>query len=192
MHMVSSSHVRITSTMAGVMVMLTLVIFGSIIFHTRFVYAQQQQQPDSSNNSTSTEDLSATVGYIENTKKLLTQAQVQYDAGNFTEANNLVTTAYLDNFEYVEPVLIKHGSEPLKVDIEQMIREQLRSMIEKQVPKEQVDDQITAINAKLDQAITVVPEFPLGATMGIIGSVMVAVIIIGGRSGLWFSHRLWR
>lgn len=184
-----SSHVRMTGTIVGVMAMFTLVIYGSVILHTKIAYGQQQQPDSSDNNSTSTEDLSATVGYIENTKKLLTQAQAEYDAGNFTGASKLVTTAYLDNFEYVEPVLIKQGSEPLKLDVEQMIREQLRSMIVKQVPKEQMDDQITAINAKLDEAITVVPEFPLGTTMGIIGSIMVAVMVIGGRSGLWHNRR---
>jgi hypothetical protein len=102
---------------------------------------------DNTNNNTA-----GTVQYIQITKQLLKQASIEYRKENTTGADDLVTSAYLDNFEQVEPVLIQHNATDLKLQTEQMIRIQLREMIKDKASADEIDSQINAINAKLDQA----------------------------------------
>lgn len=47
------------------------------------------------------------VNYLENARNLLNQTSIEYKDGNFTGAEELVNTAYLDNFEHVEAELEK-------------------------------------------------------------------------------------
>lgn len=116
-------------------------------------YAQQkegeEETVEANNNTTTT-----TLQYIQNAKQLLKQASIEYQKGNTTGADTLSTTAYLDNFEYVEPVLIQHNAIDLKEQTEQMMRVQLREMIKSNAAADQIDSQINAIIQKLDQAAT--------------------------------------
>ena len=107
------------------------------------------------NNNNSTTTTTSIIQNIQTTKQLLKQASVEYRKGNTPGADNLVTSAYLDNFEQVEPVLVQHNAIDLKQQIEQMIRVQLREMIKDNATADAIDSQINAINAKLDQAATV-------------------------------------
>jgi len=119
-----------------------------------------------------------TAQYIQNVKRLLQQVSKEYRNGNFTGADSLATTAYLDNFEYVEIDLVRHNATDLKEETEQMLRVQLREMIKDRVAADQLDAQINAIDSKLDQAITVVPEFPLGMTGAAMASVIAAIVSV--------------
>jgi len=118
--------------------------------------------------------------YLENVKALLKQVSAEYHRGNYTGADQLAVTAYLDNFEHVEGPLLAANQTQLKTDVEQMMRIQLRDMIKQKAAPEQVDNHIAAINAKLDQAIKVVPEFPLGVLVAM-ASVIGVVIAITRR-----------
>ncbi|MEO9320802.1 MAG: hypothetical protein ABI361_09030 [Nitrososphaera sp.] len=124
----------------------------------------------------------ATVGYVEKTRAALDDALKAYRAGNFTAADSLVTTGYLDNFENVEPVLVQKGAQGLKNQTEQMIRVQLRQMISDRVPADQFAAKISAVDANLDRIVTVVPEFPLGITAALAGPAIFAVIAFSRRS----------
>ena len=73
--------------------------------------------------------------------------------GNHTAAEELATTAYLDNFEFVEIDLVKHNAKVISDQIEQMMRVQLREMIKTQVSQDKIDSQIKAIDSKLDEAL---------------------------------------
>ena len=83
----------------------------------------------------------------------LHQVSVEYKKGNFTAAGELAIRAYLDNFEYVEQDLEKHGAKDLKEQIEQMVRVELRDMIKSGVSQNQLDSQINAIDLKLTEAM---------------------------------------
>ena len=87
------------------------------------------------------------------TRQLLHQVSVEYKKGNFTAAGELAIRAYLDNFEYVEQDLEKHGAKDLKEQIEQMMRVELRDMIKSGVSQDQLDSQINAIDLKLTEAM---------------------------------------
>ncbi len=67
---------------------------------------------------------------------------------NYQNASDIVTTAYLDNFEYLEPPIEKLNS-TLKVYTELSIREQLRSLIDKHAPIQQIESLMNKINDSL-------------------------------------------
>lgn len=125
-------------------------------------------------------DAVSTLQYIQNIRDLLKQLSVEYKNGNFTGAEQLATTAYLDNFEHVEIELVRHNATDLKEETEQMLRVELRDMIKNRVASEQIDNQISSINSKLDQAVTVVPEFPIVITAVTLASV-IAVVLLANR-----------
>ncbi|HJS83182.1 MAG TPA: hypothetical protein VJ742_10160, partial [Nitrososphaera sp.] len=100
--------------------------------------------------------------YIQTVKDLLARASEVYRAGNYTGAEVLATTAYIDNFEHVEPDLVAHNATDLKEETEQMLRVELISLIRDRASPDQVDAKIDEINSGLDHAIAVVPEFPAG------------------------------
>jgi hypothetical protein len=121
------------------------------------------------------------VQYIKNVKELLKQVSAEYHKGNYTGADQVAVTAYLDNFEHVEGPLLNANQTQLKNDVEQMMRIQLRDMIKQKVTPEQLDAHIAAINVKLDQAVRVVPEFPVGAMVAM--SSVIGVVIAASRFG---------
>jgi hypothetical protein len=86
-------------------------------------------------------------------RNLLKQVAVEYQRGNHTGAEELATSAYLNNFEYVEADLMKHNAKALSDQIEQMMRVELRNKIKNNAPSEQIDFQIKAINTKFDEAL---------------------------------------
>ena len=74
-----------------------------------------------------------------------------YKQQNYAEAEALVTTAYLDNFEFIEAPLAEKD-EVLMENTETMLREQLRQLIQNQVPAEQLQQHVDKINSNLDKA----------------------------------------
>ena len=104
----------------------------------------------STNNST---EGNSSENYIETAKQLLNQVSLEYRKGNFIGAEEFAIRAYLDNFEYVEPDLVKHGAKDLKEQIEHMMRIELRDMIKSRVSQDQLDSQISATALKLNEAM---------------------------------------
>jgi hypothetical protein len=84
-------------------------------------------------------------------RSLLNQTVAAYQQQNYAEAEALATTAYLDNFEFIEAPLAEKD-EALMVNTEVMLREQLRQLIQNQVPVEQLQQHIEKINDNLDRA----------------------------------------
>ena len=74
-----------------------------------------------------------------------------YKQQNYADAEALVTTAYLDNFEFIEAPLAEKD-EVLMENTETMLREQLRQLIQNQVPAEQLQQHVDKINSNLDKA----------------------------------------
>ena len=115
--------------------------------------------------------------YFDEIERLLNEAKTQYRDGNTQLAFDLVSEAYLDNYEFVEGPLgeVDHD---LMEKIEHDMREELRSMIKSNVSADEVDAQIDGILIDLAAAKQVVPEFGTIAIMilvtAIIGSVLFA------------------
>jgi hypothetical protein len=81
----------------------------------------------------------------------LNQTVNAYKQQNYADAEALVTTAYLDNFEFIEAPLAEKD-EVLMENTETMLREQLRQLIQNQVPAEQLQQHVDRIHSNLDKA----------------------------------------
>jgi hypothetical protein len=87
-------------------------------------------------------------GYISNIRSLLDQAMASYSANDATKAEELATTAYLDNFEHIEQPIGKDLSD----QGESLLREKLRTQISSNASVEEIKQTISDINVVLDKA----------------------------------------
>ena len=120
-----------------------LVLQSTIpIFYTHIApniaFAQQQKTPTE---------------IISTIRTLLNQTINEYRNENFTGAQQLASTAYLDNFEFIEAPLEKHDK-ALEKNTEIMLREQLRQVIKDKSPIERIQQLINNINLNLNKAET--------------------------------------
>jgi plastocyanin len=88
---------------------------------------------------------------ISTVRTLLNQTINEYRNQNFTGAQSLASSAYLDHFEFIEAPLEKHDK-ALKENTEIMLREQLRQSIKDKSPEENIQQLINKININLDKA----------------------------------------
>jgi hypothetical protein len=88
---------------------------------------------------------------ISEIRSLLNQTIDAYRQQNYEEAEALATTAYLDNFEFIEAPLAEKD-EALMQNTELMLREQLRQLIQDHVPIEELQLHIDKISGNLENA----------------------------------------
>jgi len=110
--------------------------------------------------------------YVDRIRILLADAKIAYNEGDADLAKSYATKAYLDNFEFLEMPLVDAGERELMLEIEHMMREELRGMIADGESPEAVGAQIDAILLRMDTVAVVVPEF------GAMAIVVLAVAII--------------
>ena len=91
------------------------------------------------------------IGLINNIRDLLTQVIENHEKQNYTEAEELATKAYLDNFEFIESDLAKQDQK-LMEDTEVLLREELRQMIEDKKTTAEVQALVDQIKVNLDSA----------------------------------------
>ena len=94
---------------------------------------------------------------ISKVRILLNQSINEYREQNFTGTQELATSAYLDNFEFIEAPLDKRDN-ALKNNTEIMLREQLRQFIKDRVPLESIQQLINKIKSNLDKAEKLLPD----------------------------------
>jgi hypothetical protein len=88
---------------------------------------------------------------IADIRNILNQAVQEYKEQNYNEAGALAIRAYLDNYEFIENATAEKDK-ALTQNIEVMLREQLRQMIQNKVSQEELQQHIDKINSNLDQA----------------------------------------
>jgi hypothetical protein len=88
---------------------------------------------------------------IADIRNILNQAVQEYKEQNYNEAEAMAIRAYLDNYEFIENA-IAEKDKALMQNIEVMLREQLRQMIQNKVSQEELQQHIDKINSNLDQA----------------------------------------
>jgi hypothetical protein len=88
---------------------------------------------------------------ISEIRTLLNQTIQEYKQQNYAEAEALATTAYLDNFEFIEAPLADKDN-ALMENTEVMLKEQLRQLIQNKVSLEELQQHINKINNNLDRA----------------------------------------
>jgi hypothetical protein len=94
---------------------------------------------------------------ISNIRELLDQVVTEYGNQNYNQAEALATEAYLENYEYIEAPLAE-SDETLMENIEVMLREELRQLIQDRSPLEEIQQQVDMINNNLDDANTLLME----------------------------------
>jgi predicted lipid-binding transport protein (Tim44 family) len=130
---------------------ITLIVIvaaiSSLLYNTSFT-ASFAQVNSTSTNTTSTDDEQSTQDYISNIRLLLNQTIDAYSANDTEKAKELATTAYLDNFEYIEDPI----GEELSEEGEELLREQLGEQIDSNASIEEIKQTINATNKVLDEA----------------------------------------
>jgi len=100
-------------------------------------------------NSSSAEPLHQSSGdYIAKIRGLLDQVISSYAANDKVKAKELATTAYLDNFEFIETPIGKE----LSNKGESLLREKLRDQIDANVTLDEIKQTIADINVVLDES----------------------------------------
>jgi plastocyanin len=117
-------------------VLQSTLLSTTISIATKPAFAQQQQKPTE---------------IISTVKVLLNQTINEYRNQNFTAAQSLASSAYLDHFEFIEAPLEKHDK-ALKNETEIMLREQLRQSIKDKLPVQDIQQLINKINNNLIKA----------------------------------------
>ena len=121
--------------------------------------------------------------YVATIRQLLEDARAEYRAGNNDLALSYVTKAYLDNYEFLEGPLVEAGERELMVEVEELMREELRTMIRNGEPVADVEAQIDLILDRMDTVAVIVPEFgPLAVV--VLAVAIVAIVAITARSRL--------
>lgn len=121
--------------------------------------------------------------YVENIRRLLSDARAEYEAGNRDLALSHATGAYLNSYEFLEGPLIEAGERELMKEIEVMMREDLRTMIKEGAPALEVSEQIDAILLKMEVVSAIVPEFDAMPAI-VIAVVVTAAITFASRGRL--------
>jgi high-affinity iron transporter len=113
------------------------------------------------------EDLTVSAGatggqhtaYFAAIRDLLAKVVESVNAGDYETANQYATTAYLDNYEYLEAPIEKHDAD-LMLTIEVEMREKLREMISDEEPASEIEEHVQGILVKLDQAEVILDNDP--------------------------------
>ena len=103
------------------------------------------------------EEPTTPIQFISKIRTLLNQTIGEYNNQNYTGAEELATSAYLDNYEFVEAPLAEKDR-PLMETTEIMMREELRQMIVDRVPNEELVSHIEDINNNLDRAVELLSD----------------------------------
>ena len=130
------------------MLILIVASISSLLYSTTFTASFAQVNNTTSANTTSTDNEQSTQDYISNIRLLLNQTIDAYSANDTEKAKELATTAYLDNFEYIEDPI----GEQLSEEGEELLREQLGAQIDSNASLEEIKQTVNAINKVLDEA----------------------------------------
>lgn len=87
---------------------------------------------------------------VDKIEDLLDQASLKYRSGDTSGALSLATTAYLENYEYIEGAIADKDN-ALMQKVELMLRRDLRHAINTQQSAENIDAQIDSIKVELEK-----------------------------------------
>jgi hypothetical protein len=128
-------------------ILIAAILLPASYSELKHVFGQENETAQSGNES------NKFVDFLQNARDLLNQTSIEFKNSNYTGAEELANTAYLDNFEYVEHELEEKGSPNFMEDLEHMMREELRDLIQDKVDQTKLDMHINATDAKLVEAI---------------------------------------
>jgi hypothetical protein len=101
-------------------------------------------------NDSNTTSVKTSEDYISNIRGLLSEVETAFENNDKLKATELATTAYLDNFEFIEAPIGKDLSDRG----ESLLREKLREQINGNATLDEIKQNIADINVVLDEATT--------------------------------------
>jgi len=104
-----------------------------------------------SNNKINSNKVNGYEKYFSNIRSLVEQALVNVQNSDYRQADKLVISAYLDNYEYLEAPL-EEKDPKLMVDIELSLRENLRELIKGKESPHNIELFVTSVMNKIDKA----------------------------------------
>jgi hypothetical protein len=133
-----------------------LVLTGAVAIALLIGAAACGEDDDSDTTATTATEAVATgpdqaITEIAEVRRLLDEGLAAYKKGDDPEAEELVTTAYLEHFELVEGPLEEVDPE-LNEELEELIRETTRDAIASGEPASRVESLIKRANKGLDEA----------------------------------------
>jgi hypothetical protein len=108
-------------------------------------------------------------GYFDQINRLLLSAQAAYSIGESDLAFELVSEAYLDNYEFLEAPLAEVNPSLMKT-IEDNMREELRNMIQSGASYTEIKTQILFIIADLETAHDAVTSVPTASAAPVVAT----------------------
>jgi high-affinity iron transporter len=117
----------------------------------RLVTAIERDLAEELTVSEGSESTSEHQQYFATIRTLLSNVTSEVGKGNYEQADQYATTAYLDNYEYLEAPIEKHDPN-LMLSIEVEMREELRQMIEARESPQAINTFVNGILTKLDEA----------------------------------------
>ena len=118
--------------------------------------------------------------YVAEIRRLLEDARIEYRQGNADLAASFVRDAYLDNYEFLEGPLDDAGERDLMLEVEILMREELRDRMKAGAPVAEIDQRIDTLMERMDTVAVIVPEF--GAlSMMVLGIAAASVVVLGLR-----------
>lgn len=118
--------------------------------------------------------------YVSEIRRLLEDARIEYRQGNTDLALNFVREAYLDNYEFLEGPLDDAGERDLMLEVETLMREELRDRMRAGAPAAEIDERIDALMERMDTVAVIVPEFGALA-MIVLGIAVTSAVVLGLR-----------
>ena len=119
-------------------ILIAAILLPASYFELKHGFGQENETAQSKNES------KKFVDYLQNARDLLNQTSIEFKNSNYTGAEELANTAYLDNFEHVEHELEEKGSPSFMEDLEDIMGEELRDLIQDKVDKTELDMHINA------------------------------------------------
>ena len=118
--------------------------------------------------------------YVSEIRRLLEDARIEYREGNIDMAVSFVREAYLDNYEFLEGPLDDAGERDLMLEVEILMREELRDRMRAGAPIAEIDQRIDALMERMDTVAVIVPEFGT-LTMIVLGVAITSAVVLGLR-----------
>jgi len=90
------------------------------------------------------------INTVKNIENLLDQISIKYKSGDKDTAFSLASTAYLENYEYIEGTIASKNRQ-LMEKTELMLRVDLRNLIKNESPQADIDSKIDSIKGELEK-----------------------------------------
>jgi hypothetical protein len=132
------------------------------------VFRQISLKSDATNGTTTA------IQYIQKIRDELSGVSSEYSASNVTAAQEHALAAHREYLEHLKTELEQRNATELSEKTDQMLRVELFGLIRDGADAQSIDDQIAAINMSLDEAIVIVPEFPI-TPIGILGALIAGL-----------------